>query len=190
MRALQVYGRVNSSRHCERTHCRDPVWHVARPALVLPCPAGARLVTSIGCANCWIIQPKTRTFGMEAGMGYENLLRVALGGEAVPYVVPDAKFLVSQDGLTFPVLFCAEREKRPFRAYEAQTRANCSLCAAARARRTSSAVVAGMEWLAASWPIKAYHGICYPAEHRAAILAEDICQMGTFVDAAGDAVAC
>ncbi|HMB22677.1 MAG TPA: hypothetical protein VKP08_07615 [Anaerolineales bacterium] len=123
-------------------------------------------------------------------MGYENLLRVALGGEAVPYVVPEAKFLVSQDGLTFPVLFCAEREKRPFRAYEAQTRANCSLCAVARAKRTSSAVLAGMEWLAASWPIKAYHGICYPAEHRAAILAEDICQIGTFVDAAGDAVAC
>ena len=123
-------------------------------------------------------------------MGYENLLRVALGGEAAPYVVPDAKFLAGKDDLTFPVLFCAEREKRPFRLYEAQTRQNCSLCAAVQAQRTSSAVVTGMEWLAASWPIKAYHGICYPAEHRAAILWEDVCQMGTFVDLAGDVVAC
>jgi hypothetical protein len=105
-------------------------------------------------------------------------------------VIPEAKFLVGKNGLTFPVLFCAEREKRPFRAYEAQTRENCSLCAAVRAKRTSSVVVAGMEWLAASWPIKAYHGICYPMEHRAAILAEDICQMGVFVDLAGDVVAC
>ena len=123
-------------------------------------------------------------------MGYENFLRVALGGEAAPYVVPEAKFLVGKNGLTFPVLFCAEREKRPFRSYEAQTRQNCSLSAAAQAKRTSSTVVTGMEWLAASWPIKAYHGICYPAEHRAAILEEDICQMGTFIDAAGDVVAC
>jgi hypothetical protein len=47
-----------------------------------------------------------------------------------------------------------------------------------------------MEWLPAGWPIKPNHGICYPAEHRASILGEDIRTLGEFVDRAGDAVAC
>jgi hypothetical protein len=127
---------------------------------------------------------------MEAGMCYARLLSNAFGGKAVPFVIPEAKFFQNMEGLNFPVLFSHERATRPFRAYESQTRQNCSLCAATAAKRTSTAVVNGMEWLAASWPIKAFHGICYPAEHRATILCEDICKIGAFIESAGDAVAC
>ena len=42
----------------------------------------------------------------------------------------------------------------------------------------------------ANWPIKARHAICYPKEHRASILVQDICNLGNFADEAGDVVFC
>jgi hypothetical protein len=123
-------------------------------------------------------------------MSYQSLIQNALGVAPTSDVPTQLKFFTGEAGLTFPVLFCSEREARPFRVYEAQTRANCSLCSARLSNRTSTAVVDGMEWLPASWPIKSNHGICYPAQHRASILGEDIRTLGEFVERAGDAVAC
>lgn len=123
-------------------------------------------------------------------MSYQSLLQGVLGAASTTDVPAQVKYFHGEAGLTFPVLFCSERERRPFRVYEAQTRANCSLCSARNLKRTSTAVVEGMEWLPAGWPIKSNHGICYPAEHRATIFWEDIRTLGEFVDRAGDAVAC
>ncbi len=128
--------------------------------------------------------------GLEAIIGYERLLLDALEGEAAPCVLPEVKYFTGKEGITFPVLFCHERTNRPFRVYQTQTREDCPFCSNVAGRLTSPIVVRGMQWLAASWPIKAYHGICYPPEHRASILAEDICKLGAFVDITGDAVAC
>jgi hypothetical protein len=47
-----------------------------------------------------------------------------------------------------------------------------------------------MVWLPATYPIKSHHAICYPQEHRASILHEDIENLGLFVDEASDAVVC
>jgi hypothetical protein len=123
-------------------------------------------------------------------MSYQSLIQEALGVVPTFDVPPQVKFFSWEASLTFPVLFCREREARPFRVYEAQTRTNCSLCSARLSNRTSTIVVDGMEWMPAGWPIKSNHGICYPAEHRASILGQDICTLGEFVDRAGDAVAC
>ncbi len=123
-------------------------------------------------------------------MSYEHILRSALQDNAGPYVAPAVKFIHWREGISFPVLYCDQRANRPFRKYPAWTRSDCPLCAAVTAQRTCPVVVNGMHWLAASWPIKSLHGICYPQEHRAAILPEDICSLGAFVDEAQDAVAC
>jgi hypothetical protein len=63
-------------------------------------------------------------------MSYQSLIQDALGVAPTFGVAPQVKFFSWEAGLTFPVLFCREREARPFRVYKAQTRANCSLCSA------------------------------------------------------------
>ena len=123
-------------------------------------------------------------------MSYQSLIQDTLGVVPASDVNTQVKFLSWVANLTFPVLFSSEREARPFKVYETQTRANCSLCLASLSNRTSTAVVDGMEWLPAGWPIKSNHGISYPADHRASIFEEDIRTLGEFVDRAGDAVAC
>ncbi len=123
-------------------------------------------------------------------MSYQSLIRAAVQENTGLDITAQVKFFPWEADLVFPVLFCSEREARPFQVYETQTHQDCSLCSARRAGRTSTVVVDGMEWLPANWPIKPNHAICYPAEHRASIFGEDIQTLGKFLDRAGDAVAC
>lgn len=118
------------------------------------------------------------------------MISQALGGEALPQVLPGVKVLKDCTGMCFPVLFCTNRQHRPFRKTQAGSREDCPLCMHVRTGHTTPALVKGMAWLPATWPIKSFHGICFPAEHRASILAKDIFGLGEFVERVGDAVAC
>ena len=124
-------------------------------------------------------------------MSYRDEIGAAYGGHARFEVAPDVKVMTDGRGLAFPVLFTRERANRPFGAtVDLYARDDCPLCLGMREGKTKSNIVRGMEWMPATYPIKSFHGIAYPAEHRAAILAEDVTRVGTFLDRAGDAVAC
>lgn len=122
-------------------------------------------------------------------MSYQGMIAAASGRLAYPQVSPKVKLLNGPEGLTIPVLFSRDRMNRPFREYPIHTRADCPLCRRVDAGHVVFGVVPGMAWLPATYPIKSFHAICYPSEHRSAILPEDIVSTGRAVDAAGDAVA-
>jgi hypothetical protein len=124
-------------------------------------------------------------------MSYRDEIGAAYGGHAGFEVTPEVKVMTDGRGLAFPVLFTKERADRPFGAQvDLYSRDDCPLCLSMREGKTKSNIVRGMEWLPATYPIKSFHGIAYPAEHRAGILAEDVVCIGAFLDRAGDAVAC
>jgi len=122
-------------------------------------------------------------------MSYRELIAAATGQAAFPQVSPEVKLLDGPDGLTFPVLFSRDRMNRPFRDYPVYTRVDCPLCRRVETGGALLSLVSGMAWLPATYPIKSFHAICYPSEHRSAILPEDILSTGCLVDRAGDAVA-
>jgi len=121
-------------------------------------------------------------------MGYAMHIR-NIFNDIVPRANIDVKWL-SDGRYRFPVIFSLERASRPFKVFEPTASEDCILCARIRKGRTSAEITPGMEWLPASFPIKAYHGICYPADHRAAMLVDDFIQFGMFADRMGDAVIC
>ena len=123
-------------------------------------------------------------------MRYADIVANAIGPETYPELSTELKFVKCENGNDFPVLLCLQRQARPIRNYGVYTKQNCPLCKLIRDGCTYGNVVSGMEWLPAKWPIKQYHGICYPRNHRAGILNADIISLGRSVDKARDAVAC
>jgi len=97
----------------------------------------------------------------------------------------DVKF-VSNGEIDFPVMYCQNRENRPYKNYSALSREDCPLCTQAVNGKTSPDIIQGWDWLPATWPIKTRHGICYPHGHRSGITAADIRNLGSFADKAGD----
>jgi hypothetical protein len=100
------------------------------------------------------------------------------------------KVLTGKNGICFPVLFCKQRENRPFRNYRQYIKIDCPLCERIKQKHTNPNIVHGMEWMPATWPIKEYHSICFPSEHHAGITISDICAIGACVNIAGDVIAC
>jgi len=123
-------------------------------------------------------------------MSSERIISDAFDGRACPLAHPEVKVVTDSHGRHFPVLLSKDREHRPFRQFVPFTSEDCPLCERVRAGRTSAAIVEGMAWFPATYPIKSLHGISCPVEHRATILAADITALGQFVDRSGDAVLC
>ena len=101
----------------------------------------------------------------------------------------ETKF-VTDNGIDFPVLYCQNRASRPYQNYTLLSKDDCPLCMLACGGKTNPSIIQGFEWLPATWPIKALHGICYPREHRAGIIVSDLCRLGNFADTANDIVEC
>ena len=120
---------------------------------------------------------------------YKSLAASAVDRLRAAVGQPLTRRFSAPSGCNFPVVFSQARSCRPFLNYPEYTKDDCPLCARIREGVTSTAVVSGMEWLPANFPIKPLHAIVYPREHRASMLVSDICYLGHFIDQAGDVIA-
>jgi len=122
-------------------------------------------------------------------MSLKSILQNHFSDEELIVDQTDIKF-IQADGIAFPVLFCKNRETRPYQHYTLLSKDDCPLCRRVLEGKTSPSVIPGFDWLPAIWPIKSLHGICYPHEHRAGIVVSDIGSLGDFADKAGDVAVC
>lgn len=122
-------------------------------------------------------------------MSYEDILQK---GEIcnLPRLDLEWKFVRDTQNIEYPILFCEQRADRPYRNYKQYARMDCPLCQRIARNDTRADIVKGMEWMPATWPIKSLHSLCFPRDHRAGILAKDICRLGDFSDQSGDVVVC
>ena len=122
-------------------------------------------------------------------MSLKTILNEHYSSEDLSVLRTEIKFF-KEGKNEFPVLYCQARTSRPYQNYKLLSKDDCPLCISSSEGDANDRIIHGYDWLPATWPIKALHGVCYPPEHRAGIVVSDICTLGNFADTADDIAVC